>query len=61
MNTRSERRSVGRTKIAKSALLFIGARRGVFGCSLRDNINVLPPDFEPSFDNFRTIRKCRLV
>ncbi len=72
MNTRSERRSVGRTKIAKSALLFFGSRRGVFGCSLRDvtnigagirldNINVLPPDFELSFDNFRTIRKCRLV
>jgi hypothetical protein len=72
MNTRSERRSVGRTKIAKNALLFFGSARGVFGCSLRDvtnigagirldNINILPPDFELSFDNFHTIRKCRLV
>jgi hypothetical protein len=72
MNIRSERRTVGRTKIAKSALLFFGSQRGVFGCSLRDvtnigagirldNINVLPPDFELSFDNFHTIRKCRLV
>ncbi len=72
MNTRSERRSVGRTKVAKSASLFFGPQRGVFGCSIRDvtnigagirlhNINVLPPDFELSFDNFHTIRKCRLV
>jgi hypothetical protein len=72
MNSQSERRSVGRTKVAKSALLFFGSARGVFGCSLRDvtnigagirldTINVLPPDFELSFDNFRTIRKCRLV
>ena len=71
-NTQSERRSVGRTKIAKNALLFFGPQCGVFGCSLRDvtnigggirlnNINVLPPDFELSFDNFHTIRKCRLV
>jgi hypothetical protein len=72
MNTQSERRSVGRTRIAKSALLFFGSQRGVFGCSIRDvtnigagirlhNINVLPPEFELSFDNFHTIRKCRLV
>jgi hypothetical protein len=72
MNPQSERRSVGRTKITKSALLFFGSKRGVFGCSLRDvtnigagirldNIDVLPPDFELSFDNFHTIRKCRLV
>jgi hypothetical protein len=72
MNPQTERRSVGRTKITKSALLFFGSQRGVFGCSLRDvtnigagirldNINVLPPDFELSFDNFHTIRKCRLV
>jgi len=24
-------------------------------------LNVLPPNFELSFDNFRTVRKCRLI
>jgi hypothetical protein len=70
--TVNERRSVGRTKIAKSALLFFGAQRGVSTCGVRDvtnigagirlhGINVLPADFELTFDNFHTIRKCRLV
>jgi hypothetical protein len=27
---------------------------------LRD-INILPPDFELTFDSFRTIRRCRVI
>ena len=67
-----ERRSVGRTAISKGALLFFGAQPGVFICEVCDvtnagarirlnGLNILPPDFELSFDNFRTIRKCRLI
>jgi hypothetical protein len=49
-----------------------GAQRGVSACTVRDvtnvgaqlrlnGINVLPLDFELSFDNFHTVRKCRLI
>ena len=32
------------------------------GAQIRLNgLNVLPPNFELSFDNFRTVRKCRLI
>jgi hypothetical protein len=67
-----ERRSIGRTKIAKGALLFFSAQSGVRSCFVKDVTNVgaglraqglpaLPLDFELSFDNFRTSRKCRLI
>jgi hypothetical protein len=67
-----ERRSVGRTAVSRGALLFFSAKRGVFTCEVRDvtnvgaqirlnGLNVLPPNFELSFDNFRTVRKCRLI
>ena len=67
-----ERRSVGRTAASNGALLFFSAQRGVFACEVQDvsnagaqirlsGLNVLPPNFELSFDNFRTVRKCRLV
>ena len=67
-----ERRSIGRTKIDKGAWLFLSAQSGVRSCFVRDVTNVgagirthdlpvLPLDFELSFDNFRTIRKCRLI
>ena len=67
-----ERRSVGRTAVSTGALLFFSAQRGVFTCEVRDvtnigaqirlnGLNVLPPNFELSFDNFRTVRKCRLI
>jgi hypothetical protein len=68
----NERRSVGRRKVVESALLFFGGRRGMVTCGVRDlsgvgagirlqNVNVLPSDFELTFDNFSTSRKCRLV
>jgi hypothetical protein len=67
-----ERRSIGRTKIAKGALLFFAGQAGVPSCTVRDITNVgagvriqdlpaLPLNFELSFDNFRTSRKCRLI
>jgi hypothetical protein len=67
-----ERRSVGRTAVSKGVLLFLSAQRGVFACEARDvtnvgaqirlnGLNVLPPNFELSFDNFHTARKCRLI
>jgi hypothetical protein len=67
-----ERRSIGRAKIAKSALLFFVGRIGVRSCGVTDITNVgagirtqdlpaLPLNFELSFDNFRTVRECRLI
>ena len=67
-----ERRSIGRTRIAKGALLFFNGQCGVRSCMVRDVTNVgagirtrdlplVPLNFDLSFDNFRTIRKCRLI
>lgn len=67
-----DRRAIGRTRVAKAALLFFGGQTGVRSCGVTDVTNagagihteslaVLPLNFELSFDNFRTIRKCRLI
>jgi hypothetical protein len=67
-----ERRSITRTTIAKDALLFFDPQRGVLTCRVQDvtnvgagielrTVNLLPLDFELSFDNFHTIRECRLI
>jgi hypothetical protein len=67
-----ERRSIGRTRINRNALLFFVGQTGVFSCCVRDvtnhgagirldGINVMPMDFDLSFDNFRTIRKSRMI
>ena len=67
-----ERRSIGRTRINRNALLFFAGQTSVFSCCVRDvtnqgagirleGLNVLPVDFDLSFDNFRTIRKSRLI
>jgi hypothetical protein len=68
----NDRRSIGRTKIAKSALLFLSGQTGVRPCAVTDITNkgarihmrglpVLPLNFELSFDNFRASRKCLLM
>jgi hypothetical protein len=69
----NDRRSTARTRIAKGAVLFFSEQIGVRSCCVTDITNrgagihtedlppVLPPNFELSFDNFRTIRKCRLI
>ena len=67
-----DRRLIGRTRIVKGASLFFSPQVGVQACLVRDVTNVgagirathlpvLPIGFELSFDNFRTVRKCRLV
>jgi len=67
-----ERRSIGRTKITKGALLFFDQKLGVSSCNVRDitnvgagirvqSLNVLPLTFELSFDNFLTVRACQLI
>ena len=67
-----DRRSIRRTQIAKGALLFFKGQPGARGCNVVDVTNlgakiqthdlpVLPTSFELTFDNFRTIRKCRLI
>ena len=68
----NDRRLVGRTRVAKGALLFFKGRIGARGCSVTDvtnrgagirthDLSVIPTSFELTFDNFRTIRKCRLI
>jgi hypothetical protein len=67
-----ERRSIGRTKIVRSALLFFTGQTGVRACAVRvitnlgagictQNLLALPLNFELSFDNCRTARKCQLI
>jgi hypothetical protein len=68
----SERRAIGRAAIEKGALLFFKGQTGARGCSVVDisdcgaklrthNLSILPNTFELTFDNFVTIRRCRLV
>ena len=67
-----ERRSIVRTKIDKGALIFFSEKTGTHHCTVRDVTNVgagirsqnrqlIPLEFALSFDNFRTIRECRLI
>jgi hypothetical protein len=67
-----ERRSVGRTKILKEALLFMSEKSGLHPCSVCDvtnlgagiraqDLKVVPVEFLLSFDNFRTVRMCRRI
>jgi hypothetical protein len=67
-----ERRSIGRTKILKGALIFFSEKTGVQSCTVRDvtnagagirakNLRIMPLDFALSFDAFRTLRMCRLI
>ena len=56
----------------RGALLFFSKKAGVQSCTVRDgtnsgagiraqNLQIMPLDFELSFDGFRTVRKCRLI
>jgi hypothetical protein len=67
-----ERRSKGRTVINRGALLFFMGNVKVHSCCVRDvtndgasirlnGLNIVPSDFGISFDNFRTMRRCRLI
>jgi hypothetical protein len=68
----NDRRLVGRTRVEKGALLFFKGQLGVRACDLTDvtnrgagirthHLSVLPTSFDLTFDNFRTVRKCRLI
>lgn len=67
-----ERRAKGRTVINRDVLMFFFGRDCVHACCVRDvtndgaairlnGLNIVPSDFGISFDNFRTMRRCRLV
>jgi hypothetical protein len=67
-----ERRSVGRTSINRDVLMFFTGQDRVQACCVRDvtnhgaglrlnGLNIVPSEFGISFDNFRTMRRCRLV
>jgi hypothetical protein len=68
----AERRAIGRTIINRHALLFFAGQSGVYGCCVRDvtnngagirlnGLNMIPLDFDISFDNFHSVRRCRLI
>jgi len=67
-----DRRTITRTTISKDALLFFDEQRGVLTCRVQDvtnvgagielhSLNLLPMDFELSFDKFHTVRECRVI
>jgi hypothetical protein len=67
-----ERRAVGRTKINRDVLMFFAGQDRVHACCVRDvtnhgaglrldGLNIVPFEFGISFDNFRTMRRCRLM
>ena len=71
-DSHDNRRAVGRSDIEKGALLFFKGQIGAHGCNVIDisdggaklrthNLSVLPNTFELTFDNFLTIRQCRLI
>ena len=71
-SSHNDRRAVGRAGIEKGALLFFKGQIGARGCNVIDishggaklrthNLSVLPNTFELTFDNFLTIRQCRLI
>jgi hypothetical protein len=65
-----ERRAVGRTTINRDVLMFFVGQEGVRACCVRNvtnhgadlrlnGLNIVPSEFGISFDNFRTMRRCR--
>ena len=67
-----ERRAVGRTTINRDVLMFFTGQDRVHACCVRDvtnqgaglrlnGLNIVPSEFGISFDNFRTMRACRLI
>jgi hypothetical protein len=68
----AERRAVARTKINRDVLMFFMGQDRVHPCCVRNvtnhgaglrlnGVNIVPSDFGISFDNFRTMRRCRLI
>jgi hypothetical protein len=66
-----ESRSKKRTTINHGATFF-ASHAGVYSCCVRNvtndgagirlnGLNIVPFEFDVSFDNFRTMRRCRLI
>lgn len=67
-----DRRKICRTLVSLRAKLLFSPNYRPLDCSLRDvtnagagigvvDLKIIPMDFEVSFDNFRSARKCRLI
>jgi hypothetical protein len=67
-----ERRAVSRTTINRDVLMYFAGQEGVRACCVRDvtnhgaglrlnGLHIVPSEFGISFDNFRTMRSCRLI
>jgi hypothetical protein len=67
-----ERRAVGRTTIYRNVLMFFTGHDRVHPCCVRDasnlgacirlnGLSIVPSEFGISFDNFRTMHRCRLI
>ena len=67
-----ERRAVGRTTINRHVLIYFLGQDSVHACCVRDitnkgaglglnGLNIVPFEFGISFDNFHTMRRCRLI
>jgi hypothetical protein len=67
-----ERRAVGRTTINRDVLMYFSGQERVHACCVCDVTNqgaglrlngltMVPSEFGISFDNFRTMRRCRLI
>jgi hypothetical protein len=65
-----ERRAFARTTINRDVLMFF--KGNIHACCVRNvtnhgagvrliDLNIVPSDFGISFDNFRTMRSCRLI
>ena len=68
----NDRRSVNRTRVEIGGLLFFKGQPGARGCKITGltnrgarirthDLSVLPTSFDLTFDNFCTIRSCRLI
>jgi hypothetical protein len=66
------RAAFGRTTINRDVLMYFAGQDGVHACCVRDVTNqgaglrlngliMVPSEFGISFDNFRTMRRCRLI
>jgi hypothetical protein len=67
-----DRRAIGRTMINRDVSMFFWGQDLIHACRVRDvtnhgagirlnGLNLVPSEFGISFDNFRTMRQCRLI
>lgn len=68
----AERRKVDRHKTTNGAMIFFNEKPGVFSCALRDindvgiglrlnDSNTIRKTFNITLDNFKSVRKCRMI